>query len=150
MNEFTEYQSKPLSKDRIQYLNGLNGVEFEYVELYKDFIISLTYIIGDTYLGDNVHLDESDRTGHFDWCWKKNVKNFQLENLKFLDAGDHYYYFLKYFTDYFYLISDKQPSLINRTIHLWENIMSIDRVKTSSEYDLFINLYKIQKKSLII
>lgn len=147
LNEFTEYHSKPLSKDRLQYLNNLNAVEYEHVELYRDFIVSLAYLIGDTYLGDNIHLDEVDRVGHFDWCWKKNLSNFELENLKFLDSGEHYYYFIKYFTDYYYLVSDKQSSLINRIILFWENIMTVDRLKTNSEYDLFINLYKIQKKN---
>jgi hypothetical protein len=145
-NNIVEYYSKPLSKDKVTYLNTLHAVEHEKVELYKDFIISLTYLIGDTYLGDDVMIGEEAYKNHFNWCWRKNIDNFRLENLIFEDLGEHYYYFFKYFSDVFYTRMEKTKDLIPKIINFWDDIMSLDKVKTNSEYDLFINLYKIQTK----
>ena len=53
-NKIIDYISSPLSHDRINYLNMLNEVTIEKVELFRDFIISLFYLVNDTYLGDDV------------------------------------------------------------------------------------------------
>lgn len=149
IHKFMEYYSKPLTRDRILYLNTLNTVEQEKVELYRDFILSLTHLIGDTFLGDDVVLTEEDCKGHFNWCWQKNIDVFKAEFLHFDLMGEHYYYFYKYFYDVFYGNKEKGENIIQKIITFWENIMSIERLKTHNEYDLFINLYKIQTKHFI-
>ena len=72
IGRFIEYFSKPLSTEQLTYLNNINNVIPERVELYCDFIISLGYLIHDTYLGDDVIIDDNDRKSHFTWCWNKN------------------------------------------------------------------------------
>lgn len=146
LNKLVEYYSKPLSKDRIVYLNTLNAVEPEKVELYRDFILSLTILIGDTYLGEDAISEEEQYKSHFNWCWKKTIESFEKECLYFDQMGEHYYYFYKYFYDMFYSREDKPKNCISRFINFWEELMAIDRLKTHADYDLFINLYKIQTK----
>ena len=101
-NKFIDYFSKPLTFDQLNYLNNLNSVTIEKVELFRDFTITLTYYIYDTYLGDDVMYKESDITGHFNWCWNKTISNFVKENIFFEERGEHYYYHMNYFMDTFY------------------------------------------------
>ena len=54
INKFLEYFSKQLSFEQVNYLNTVNNITQEKVGLFKDFSISLTLIIEDSYLGDDV------------------------------------------------------------------------------------------------
>jgi len=146
IGRFIEYFSKPLSTEQLTYLNNINNVIPERVELYCDFIISLGYLIHDTYLGDDVIIDDDDRKSHFNWCWNKNIEYFGKENIKFIVNGEHYYYFLSYFTEIFYSNQDKSRLLFNKIIDFWANILSLTKIKTKSEYDIFIEIYKILNK----
>lgn len=142
-----EYYSKPLSKERQSYLNNLNTIQAEYVELYKDFIISLTYILTDSYFGDNFLITDEDRKGHFEWSWKKNIKNFEKEHIYFNVSGEHYYYFQRYFSDFFYNVPYKSSVVKDKILWFWDNIMNHERTKSSTEYDVFVDIYKIQTES---
>jgi hypothetical protein len=49
-----------------------------------------------------VTLSDDDKTKHFDWCWNKTIGNFKKEEIAFNLKGDHYEYFLSFFTEIFY------------------------------------------------
>jgi hypothetical protein len=149
INKFIEYFSKPMSGEQLIYLNSINNVGTERVELFNDFIVSLCYLIHDTYLGDDVYSDIDDIKSHFDWCWNKNIDNFKKENLHFMSNGEHYYYFLNYFTEIYYRNQDKNKLLFNKVIDFWVNIFSLLKNKTKSEYDIFIEVYKTLNKYFI-
>lgn len=141
INRFIDYFSKPLNSEQINYLNKLNGVSIEKTSLYRDFIISLIYLIHDTYLGEDVIITDKDRKSHFNWCWYKNIENFKKENNNILALGEHYYYLYNYVTDIYYNNSVKTNTLLNRIVDFWTLLMVIDRLKTKSEYDLFSEVY---------
>jgi len=69
INRFLEYFSKQLSFEQVTYLNTINNITQEKVELFRDFSISLTYIIENSYLGDDVIEYQDDQINHFNWCW---------------------------------------------------------------------------------
>lgn len=149
IGRFVEYFSKPMNDDQIMYLNKINKVVFERVELYSDFVVSLCYLIHDTYLGDDVIITHDNQKNHFNWCWNKNIDNFKKENAFITHMGEHYYYYFNYFYDIFYVNVDKKESLFNKMIEFWYNTFSLIKNKTKSEYDLFIEIYKIMDKYFI-
>lgn len=143
INRFLEYFSKPMSEDEIFELNFINKVEPEIVELYLDFIVSLIDLIDGTYLGGDIIKDKSIQVSHFNWCWEKNVASFQPENIKFNLTGDHQVYFKKYITDVYYSNIEKTDGTVENMIDFWRRIMSINKIKTKSEYDIFQEVYNI-------
>ena len=138
-----------MSSDQLIYLNTINNVVTEKIELYNDFVISLCYLIHDTYLGDDVYVNIEDVKSHFDWCWYKNIENFEKENINFVIDGEHYYYFLNYFTEIYYRNQDKTKLLFNKIVDFWVGIFSLNKNKTKSEYDIFIEVYKTINKYFI-
>ena len=145
-NKFIDYFSRPLTYDQLNYLNNLNGVIIEKVELFRDFTISLAKLINETYLGDDIIINDELISTHFKWCWDKTIKEFEKEKLMFKEKGEHYYYHLNYFVDIFYNSEIKDAILLAKICDFWSDIISIDKIKTRSEYDIFIELYKIQSK----
>lgn len=146
IGKFIDYFSKQLSLEQIEYLNQINQVTPEKVELYRDFIISLGYIIHNTYLGDDTIVDDDNILVHFTWCWQVNINNFNMEHINFKEKGEHYYYYLNYFTEMYYKNTDKNDDLFERIVSFWENVFSVTKLKTKSEYDIFIEVYKTQDK----
>ncbi len=131
------------------YLNTINSISPEKVELFRDFSISLTYLIEDTYLGDDVIQTQDDQINHFNWCWDQNIKNFSRENIIFQTKGEHYYYYLAYFIDIYYGNSNKTKGLFQKIVGFWDDILSIDVLKTKSEHDLLCEIYKIMDKYFV-
>lgn len=146
IGRFVEYFSKPMNNEQVIYLNNINKVITERVELYGDFIVSLSYLIYDTYLGDDVIITIEDRKSHFNWCWNKNLDNFNKENIYFTKNGEHYYYCFNYFNDIFYNNGDKSKPLFNKIVDFWANTFSLSKNKTKSEYDFFVEVYKTMNK----
>jgi hypothetical protein len=146
IKEFIEYFSKSLTEEQLVYLNKLNNVKTERVELYRDFIQSMCYLINDTYLGDDTISTDEHIVIHFNWCWLTNINNFKRENIDFKINGTHQNYFLTYFIEIFYKNKIKNTKLLDRMVDFWSEIFSIDKLKTKSEYDLFIEVYSTQDK----
>jgi len=145
--KFIDYFSKPLTFDQLNYLNTLNCVTIEKVDLFRDFTLTLAFYIYDTYLGDDIIVSDENVTTHFNWCWNKTIKNLKEENIHIAEKGEHYYYYWNYFNDKFYNADNKEEYLFNFIYNFWSEIISIDKVKTRSEYDLFIEMYKTMNKS---
>lgn len=143
-NKYIDYYSKPLTQEQLNYLNKLNDVTIEKVEIFRDFTTSLFYIVYRTYLGDDVIINNDDILNHFNWCWSKAIHNFNQENIFFNEKGEHYYYFNNYFITKFYTCENKDNILLEDIVEYWSNIFSIDQIKTRSQYDIFIELYKLQ------
>ena len=93
MENFYNYISKHLEPDQVDIWFKVNNIIPEKMELYYDFCHSLYLIIIDTYLGDElesnetkVEMSDEDNEKHFNWCWNKNIENFQQENIIFGDC----------------------------------------------------------------
>jgi hypothetical protein len=147
IGRLVEYVSKPLSGEHLAYLNTLNNVNVERVELFCDFSTSLSHLIVEYYLGDDVMLTENDKRSLFEWCWKKNIGNFGVEKLNFNLIGEHYYYYFNYFTDVFFENPEKNDLLFSKILSFWCAIFSLNKIKTRSEYDFFIEIYTILNKN---
>lgn len=146
INRFIDYFSKPLTSEQISYLNNINNISFERVEVFHDFIITLLHVVNDTYLGDDVITNSDERLSHFNWCWNKVISNFQKESIRIETKGEHFQYFFTYFNDIFYYETNKESNMIEKYIIFWNDIMKPMDSKTKSEYDLFVDIYKVMGK----
>ena len=66
LNNFIDYFSKKISLNDLNKLNIKQNIDSNCVELYHDFIISLTYIIDETYLGSDYIKDDNDIKSHLE------------------------------------------------------------------------------------
>lgn len=143
LNKFLEYFSKPMSEEEIWGLHAINNIEWELVELYQDFVVSLLDLIDMTYLGDDVMSEETTQSSHFNWCWERTIENFRLENIRFTKNGEHHTYFLKYSKDLFYNNKEKTPNMMAGILDFWRRVLCMSTIKTRSEYDLFKDVYQL-------
>ncbi len=124
------------------------------MDLYYDFSFSLYYLILDTYLGDEknnetkITLSDEDKIKHFEWCWDKTIENFKKEEITFNRKGDHYDYFLSFFTEIFY---NQKESKIKDSIGVFFNDL-FDRKKpfTKSDLDMISSIYKSLDKNMSV
>lgn len=147
--EFMNYISTPLSDDSITILYTTNNVKFDRVKLYFDFVISFFELLFDTYMGDDITDDEQQKN-HFNWCWKKNISNFENESIIFDDNKDLRSYFYEFTKEIFYNLDGKEnnPHVKNNIITLWTHLFNYGGPKTRADLDSFVELYSIFDKSL--
>ena len=147
--DFIEYISKPVEHDDITLLYKLNNITPERTRLYLDFIHGLFDLVTTTYLGDDI-LSEKDIENHFEWCWSQTIKSFRKEKIYFLDDDELYYYFHSLFIESFYKEENKSDDNIGKLMSFWTDIFEYGMVKTMSELEALIDLYKIFDNSLYI
>jgi len=144
--DFIEYISKPMEDRDILLLLKINGFTVERGNLLLDFVESFLQKIVKTYLGDDLMTTE-DRRKHFDWCWESVLKDFSKENIFFNKKGNLYDYFLSFFNEIFYLEKNKGEKRFEKTLYFVINSFNYKRLRTKSEIDSFLDLYKIFNKS---
>lgn len=155
MENFYNYISKHLEPDQVDIWFKVNNIIPEKMELYYDFCHSLYLIIIDTYLGDElesnetkVEMSDEDNEKHFNWCWNKNIENFQQENITFEVQGEHLNYFYSFFKEIFY--EQKEPK-VKRSIDIFFNdLFNRDKPFTQVDLDLVYNIYKSLDKNLLL
>ena len=143
-----------MEPDDVDIWFKVNNIIPEKMDLYYDFSFSLYYLVLDTYLGDDkngetqIVLSEEDNLKHFEWCWNKTIENFQKEEISFNKKGDHYDYFLSFFTDIFY---NQKESKIKSSIGTFFNDL-FDRKKpfTKSDLDMISSIYKSLDKNMSV
>jgi len=145
--EFLRYISTPLTKEEMTLLYKANNVKYDKCELYYDVIKTLNLLVVDTYLGDDVIKSEEDQKKHFLWCFTKTIYNFKEEGIVFDDLMDLKTYFYNFYNELFYLSEDKE-NIIIKLNNLPNLSFDYNRVKTRSDMDLLIELYKLFEKSL--
>jgi hypothetical protein len=154
MENFFNYIAKPMDPDDVDIWFRVNNIIPEKMDLYYDFSFSLYYLILDTYLGDDknsetkIVLSDEDNLKHFEWCWNKTIENFQKEEITFNKKGDHYDYFLSFFTDIFY---NQKENKIKSSIGTFFNDL-FDRKKpfTKSDLDMISSIYKSLDKNMSV
>jgi hypothetical protein len=93
-------------------------------------------------------MTEEDVINHFKWCWNKTIENFKKESIIFTNDGDHYKYFLSFFTDIFYNQNDKK---IKDSIgDFFDDIFNIEKTFTQSDLDIMLNIYKSLDNNLSV
>jgi hypothetical protein len=145
---FLAYINNPMSKESIEFLYEANNVKFERCELYGDFVQSLLMLVFNTYMGDE-HTNLENQFKHFEWCWDKNIKNFEEEGI-FFNNQKLYNYYLEFVFEVFYSNPDKENYEDNEKgiLRVWNDIFNYTSVKTNSDIDTLIEIYKIFDQSL--
>jgi hypothetical protein len=154
MENFFNYIAKPMLPEDVDIWFKVNNIIPEKMDLYYDFSFSLYYLILDTYLGDEknnetkITLSDEDKIKHFEWCWDKTIGNFKKEEITFNRKGDHYDYFLSFFTEIFY---NQKESKIKDSIGVFFNDL-FDRKKpfTKSDLDMISSIYKSLDKNMSV
>lgn len=146
--ELLNYINTPLSKESISLLYATHNIKYEKCELYSDFIQSLIFLIFDTYMGDDI-TSEKEQKNHFKWCWEKNVDNFKTEGIG-VASSKLYNYFSDFMYEVYYPMTKKEE---NQKAHanilkLWSYIFDYNNIKSKSDMDTLIEVYKLFEDSL--
>jgi len=146
--EFLNYVTKQISADEMRLWIKTNNIRSEKTELFFDFIISLFYIIEETYLGDDVVITDEQKEGHFLWCWKKTIMDFTKENIEFKPKGQHYSYFFNFFYEGFY--KSEIDEKVNKLKNFLKELFKLYELKTESELDMLSEIYRILDNNLTV
>jgi len=144
-SEFVNYITNPLTIDQMNLLYKANDVKFERCNLYYDFIKSLNKVIVDTYLGTEYITTDREVKEHYLWCFNSIVDNFKEESIVFDDVVRLKEYFFYFYDELFYKDSDK---VLKKLDNLAELSFDFHRIKSRSDIDIMIELYKLFEKSL--
>ncbi len=147
--DLLNYINKPMSREGIDMIYRLNNIKFERCELYNDFVQSLMMLVFDTYMGDEITKGD-DQINHFKWCFNKTVSNFKEEGINFEHTAI-YDYFLEFMLEVYYPLTKKRenPNTHKNLLKLWGFIFDFNNLKSNSDIDTFIEVYRIFDKSLI-
>jgi hypothetical protein len=155
MENFFNYISNPLDFDEVDIWFRSNNIIFEKMDLFFDFTVSLTMIINETYLGGknssndlSIDMSDEDNENHFKWCWKKNIQNFEKENIIINETGEHYDYFKDFFVEIYYNHSEEKVK--NSIVDFF--IETFDRQKpfTKSDLDVLLTIYKSIDSNMVL
>lgn len=151
MENFFNWMITPVPKEELITWFNIHNMTYEKIELYGDISKSLTKIIMDTYLGEDVSetkivLSEEDNKSHFEWCWKKLIEGFRKENIIILPDGDHKDYFEYFFMDTFY--HQSKASVRLSIPKFLDEIFDTEIRYSKSDLDLLTELYKLMEKNM--
>jgi len=151
MENFFRWMSNPISKEEVLIWFNIHNLSYEKIELYGDLVKSLYQIIVDTYLGDDeletrISLEEEDKIGHFEWCWKKVIDDFKKENINIKNEGQHKDYFKNFFLESFY--DSNQKNLKVAIPEFIEDAFNLEKPFTKSDLDILTELYNMFEKNM--
>ena len=121
----------------------------ERVELYKDFIISLTCKVHNTYFGHAYLKNENDFDGHFKWCFNKVVDEYKQEGFNFYTKGI-YKELCNYIYTAIYYLDDNEIEDIECMIKWWESLFKYSGKKTQTDLEYFLELYEMFNEQIEI
>ena len=155
MDNFFNYITKNLEIEEVDIWFKANNIIPEKMELYYDLSYSLYLLIQKTYLGNGennketkVEMSEEDNTKHFNWCWSKTIENFNKENIKFQNDGDHYDYFFSLFNELYY--KQNKETIRNSIDVFFLDLFNREKPFTQVDLDLIYNIYKTLNKNLVM
>jgi hypothetical protein len=147
-NEKEEQRTFESYKEQIDIWYRAHNIIREKSELYYDFLSSLLNIIDETYLGSDVIRTDEDMMNHFYWCYNKVISNFEQERIMFIPIpkSTHYeYLWLLFYKSYYTSTTENKVQILHDYFKL---IFDFNKVKTSPEIEVFIDLYKILDQNL--
>lgn len=142
--EFMSYMVDPLTHEQMNLLYKANDVKYEKCRLYYDIIKTLNKLINDTYLGEE-YINDTQKLQHYSWCFKKVMDDLKKEKIIFADTNELRDYFFFFYDELFYKDKDKNLDKID---NLPELSFNYSRLKSRSDMDIMIELYKLFEKSL--
>lgn len=144
---FLVYMNMPLTDEEINLIYRANNVNYERCYLYYDFLNSFFTLIKETYLGEE-YINGDHEKNHFNWCLNKVTEDFKKENINFKIKDDFKELCFTYVKEIFYEERDKEIHG-DRMIKFWDHIFKYEGIKTKSDMDAFIQMYKILDSSLL-
>ena len=145
--EFIKYISIPLTEEEMILLYKANNINYNKCSLFYDYIVSLNNKVCDTFLGDDVINSEKDILSHFLWCFKDVIKDFKEEGIIFDDISELREYFYNFYIEVFYNYNNK-TDVLEKLNKLPEFSFVYQRIKTRSDMDVLIELYRLFEESL--
>jgi hypothetical protein len=133
-------------KNQIDIWYRSYNINREKIELFYDFLTSLYNLVNETYLGNDVIVEEFDQKNHFAWCWDRTIDNFNKEKIFFKERGAHFEYFWNLFLEAFYTKKDNDE-IVRIPDYLFK-LFNFKHKKTRSELDILSELYKLLNLSL--
>ena len=124
-----------------------NNIKYEKCELFHDFIKSINKIIYKTYLGEEYISNAKEMVQHFNWCVDKVLSDFGEENIIFQDTTQIKEYFYFFYEELFYK-RNEDVNKLDKLDKLANLSFNYHRLKSRSDIDVLIELYKLLDKSL--
>jgi hypothetical protein len=100
----------------------------------------------DDRLETKITLSEEDKIKHFEWCWNETIKNFKKEEIDFNKEGEHYEYFLSFFSDIFY--NQKEIKIKSSIGTFFNDLFDRKKTFTKSDLDMILSIYKSLDKNI--
>ena len=131
-----------------EFMNYISTpIKYEKCELFHDFIKSINKIIYKTYLGEEYISNEKEMVQHFNWCVDKVLSDFGEENIIFQDTTQIKEYFYFFYEELFYK-RNEDVNKLDKLDKLANLSFNYHRLKSRSDIDVLIELYKLLDKSL--
>ena len=158
MENFFNYISKSVTEEEYELWFQSNNIIVERLQVFQDFIISLVFMINDTYLGDkpesketNIILSNDDNINHFNWCWEKIIKNSAKENVLIEVNGEHKDFIQDFIFEIFY--TQKSNMVKDSVLKFFMDVFYLEGTTTKSDLDLItticmMNYCKVKFKNL--
>jgi len=141
-----EYTSPEKYKHQVDIWYRTYNISREKLNLFHDFLVSLYELIDETYMGNDIMIDENDQINHFNWCWNKLISNFSKEKIFFKPKGECYEYLWNFFLEAYYLTKlENKPVKI---IEYFYKLFDFNYIKTTSELDMVTEFYKLLDQNL--
>jgi hypothetical protein len=152
MENFHNWLSVPLPTEDVDTWFRAHNMISESIDLYGEIFKSLSLIVIDTYLGDEVVetkvvLNHQDMVNHFEWCWGKLIKDYEKENIIIDSEGDHKDYLTLFFLDSFY--SQKEKNIRDAIPEFIDELFNLDKPFAKSDLDILTEIYKLLNKDVI-
>ena len=144
-SQFMSYMIQPLTYEQMNLLYKANDIKFNKCGLYYDFIKSLNKLLVTTYLGSEYINSERQTAEHYSWCFNKVLSDFKKEKIVFDETEKLREYFLYFYDELFYKDNNKSLEKLDKLADLSFNF---ERLKSRSDMDIMIELYKMFDKSL--
>jgi len=155
-DQFFKWLSEPMKPEEVELWNMANNILPELSDLFRDYCLSLFYLVDKTYLGSKsdvtkdtvILMSEKDNVRHFQWCWVKTIDNFKKENITFQFETSEYNFFKEFFFEVFYSQDEYEikEGLNSFLIQLFDR----NRKVTKSDLEMFTDVYKTLERALQI
>jgi hypothetical protein len=152
MENFYNWMSVPIPTSDVELWFRAHNMIHEKIDLFGDIFKTLSIIVIDTYLGDDmietkVHLEDEDLKNHFEWCWNKLINDFKKENIVINVDGDHKDYMVSFFFDSFY--SQKEKNIREAIPDFIDDLFNLEKPFAKSDLDILTEIYKLLNKNVI-
>jgi hypothetical protein len=143
--EILLYIGRKIAKANNKTLFNQHNIISERVLLYKDFMLSLAYVVYTKYPGRDA-MSEADNKKHFNWAIKKVIKDFESEGIYFTELDNITTYIYNLFNTIFYSYEESNLRLINAYLN---NILDIEVPKNDNDIVSLTILYEMLEEMLI-